>query len=57
MVALRREVGERLLAEALRLKYAGKPMEAAELVRLAIELGPELAAAPRLLVELREATR
>jgi len=51
--ALRLEAGERLLADALRLKYAGQMTEAALRARLAMDLAPELEAAPKLLADLR----
>jgi hypothetical protein len=50
---LRREAGERLIADALRLKYAGQLSEAVLRARWAVELAPELDAAPKLLAELR----
>jgi serine/threonine protein kinase len=52
---LRAEAGERLLADALRLKYAGKITEAVLRARLAMEIAPELEAPAKLLMELRQA--
>ena len=52
-VALRRELCERLLADALRLKYAGRVSEARQRVRLALELDPQFEVASQLRTELR----
>jgi len=54
---LRREMAERLLADGLRLKYAGRVSEARQRVRLALELNPQLDVASKLLGELDKRSR
>ena len=49
---LRREAGERLVAEAIRKKYAGDNAEATHLVRLALEINPSDSTAQQIAAEL-----
>ena len=49
---LRREAADRVLTDALGRKYAGDTTEAIHLVRLALELNPELTTAQHLAAEL-----
>jgi serine/threonine-protein kinase len=51
---LRRDGADRLLADALGRKYANDPAEALRLVRIALELNPDLTAAQHLAAELAQ---
>jgi serine/threonine-protein kinase len=52
VIELRREAAERLVTDALGRKYAGDPVEALHLARLALEFQPTLTIAQHLVSEL-----